>query len=174
MGIFLWIGAAAFAGWAIDPMAAGAVVVAWVFWSLLPRRQQAAQAQELALKAAAQRDAVLFEVDDGGDGYSNDWTFNFFDMIATNSSGPDDGETYRRSFELKRNDRAQWRMRHTAKSRDDELALITRLNEGFAGEIEREERDARAARLVAGKWDRLDGRLETRVETAYQRYLKTL
>ncbi len=158
MAVF-WFALLGVAVWAGGPVAAALVVGLWVVVAYLPGK-----------KKEASEEARFFEDSEEISELSHAYTtIDFEEMrMSTKFSAagePDETEV----FNLERRGEGQWRFVYTDTSARETLKRYkaTKDRNAFYDE-EREERIAR------NDWQPMEGHFASRVEVAYQRYLKSL
>lgn len=164
-GVLFWVVAHALAFSAGGPVGTAIVIGIWLFVSYLPGK-----------KAAAREEARLFDDLDFGNaegfGPSISTRIDFEQMTMTSrvvSIDLDRTEVH----ELRR-DGAGWASRLTSASQAEELARLRRLQEEAGGDAARGLAADRIEETERNDWSAFDGHIASRVEVAYQRYLRTL
>lgn len=153
-----WIILLALASGGAGPVGGLGVLALWFVVSYLP-----------AKKAERQLEARTFEDWEMHDTLSHSFAVDFAEMIATEKVD-DIGWQRTRKYEMKRTDAGRWSKRYTDETREEELK---RLKEALAAKrigVSQADID----RAWANKWERLDGHFSSRIEVAYQAFLRTL
>lgn len=158
--LIFWLSILAVAGWAGGP-AGGAVVVAlWVVVVYFPGKKRQEQEE-------ARREARYFEdAQQAGEWDSVTTEVDFEEMTLTVSwYAP--GQTEDRTYILERQGSGRWRKKLTPESQTKWLREMETEKNPFL-------REEDVQKVQRNRWCRLDPHFASRLEVAYQRYLKTL